>query len=667
MLATNRLTARMIALVGLLAVLLAAMASAPARPAHADEPDRGKLLLVLDSSGSMKEPDASGSTKIAAAKQALNTVVDKLPEDAPVGLRVYGATVFEKSDQGACSDSQLVVPIGPADKPALKQAIGGYKPYGETPIAYSLKQAAKDVGTEGQRTILLVSDGEETCDPDPCAVAKVIHDQGIDLKIDVVGLHVDAAAKEHLTCIAKAGGGKYYDADDAADLTATLDQSALRAFRPFTLSGTPVQGATTESAAALEVEPGQYTDELGGTAEETGRRYYTIRPAPGASVHVGFTAYPPSRGGLMGYKDAAKLALKAPDGTECVGNIGLQMVAGTRPILVGSISFVPQQVEEGSPCASAEQLVLEIQRGTGSSIGNPAPESGTIPFEFLVIQEPRLADDSGLPEPLAMDTTPSQDVAVAPGAQRGKTAGGGGFSQAATLEPGTWTDSIQPGEVLFYRVRVDWGQTPAVSFKVHPSARAEQVLGAGGVNTNVDAFAPTRAHVQNADLHSVLATQTTTLTSALMPVRYRNREGDLSDSSARRMVALAGYYYFVITMDTAEAKFELPMDISVEVSGEPTGRPEYEDVPRTEPEPTAGPEDGDDGSGAKDGSGTTDGSGDGGQAAPSEVSGIPIMPVALAGGAGLLVIAGIVLIAVPLGRRNRRRGVPPPPPQAGPW
>jgi Ca-activated chloride channel homolog len=665
MLATNRLTIRtavVVALVGLLAVLL--VDAGPARPAHADEAEQGKLLLVLDSSGSMKEPDASGSTKIAAAKQALNTVVDKLPEDAPVGLRVYGATVFEKSDPGACSDSQLVVPIGPADKPALKHAIGRYRPYGETPIAHSLKQAAKDVGKDGQRTIVLVSDGEETCDPDPCAVARAIHSQGIDLKIDVVGLHVDGAAKEQLTCIAKAGGGKYYDAADAADLTETLDQSALRAFRPFTLSGTPVRGATAESEAALQVEPGQYTDELGGTAEETGRRYYTVEPAPGASVHVGFTAYPPGREGVTGYKDAVKLALKAPDGTECVGNAGLQMVAGTRPILVGSISFIPQQVEEGSPCASAEQLVLEVQRGTGSSIANPAPETGTIPFEFFVLQEPALADDAGLPEPLGTDAAPSQDAAVAPGEQRGKIAGGGGFSQAATLEPGTWTDSIQPGEVLFYRVHVDWGQTPAVSFRVRPSTRAEQVLGASGIDAKVDAFAPTRAQVHNADLHSVLATQTTTLTSALMPVRYRNREGALSDGSARRTMALAGDYYFVITMKAAEAKFELPMDISVEVSGEPTGQPVYEELPS--PEPTALPDGGEnadpDGPAASNGANADEG----GTAAP-EATGIPIMPVALAGGAGLLVLGGILLIAVPLGRRNRRRTAPPPPPPARPW
>src|SRR5215467_12307867 len=66
-------------------------------PSHADDPSKGKLLLVLDSSGSMKGADASGATKIAAAKKALRSVIDHLPDRAQVGLRVYGATVFAKT------------------------------------------------------------------------------------------------------------------------------------------------------------------------------------------------------------------------------------------------------------------------------------------------------------------------------------------------------------------------------------------------------------------------------------------------------------------------------------------------------------------------------------------------------------------------------------------
>lgn len=80
---------------------------------------------------------------------------------------MYGAKVFDQSQQGACSDSQLVVPIAQGNSAKLKAAIKKYEPYGETPIAYALEQAGKDVGTSGQRSILLVSDGEDTATSTP--------------------------------------------------------------------------------------------------------------------------------------------------------------------------------------------------------------------------------------------------------------------------------------------------------------------------------------------------------------------------------------------------------------------------------------------------------------------------------------------------------------------
>ena len=144
-----------------------------ASPPTADRPDGadGELMLVLDSSGSMAEPDASGSTKIAAAKQALTTVIGGLPDEAPVGLRVFGASVFDRSDPGACTDSQQVVPVGPRDRAAMTTAVRRYEPYGETPISHALREAADDLGATGPRTVVLVSDGEATCPPEPCAVA----------------------------------------------------------------------------------------------------------------------------------------------------------------------------------------------------------------------------------------------------------------------------------------------------------------------------------------------------------------------------------------------------------------------------------------------------------------------------------------------------------------
>jgi Ca-activated chloride channel family protein len=654
--------------------VMAGMLVAPV-PASADE-SGGKMVLVLDSSGSMKEPDASGTTKIAAAKTALNTVVDKLPADALVGMRVYGATVFDKSDPNACTDSQLVVPIAAANKPKLKAEVAKYKPYGETPIAYSLLQAAKDLGKNGQRSIVLVSDGEETCNPDPCAVAESIHDQGIDLRIDVVGMSVRGTAQQQLKCIADKGGGNYCETNSPAELTECLGQAALRDFRPFTVSGKPVKGTATPAGAPV-VGAGQYTDRLGGTAEATGVRYYTIRPQqPGTSIHVGFTAYPPSQGGVKGYNDQAGLKLTAPDGTECVSYNGLQMDAGARGILTSSVSFIPELADEGSGCVSPAELTLEVRRGR--------VETGAIPFEFLIIEEPPLADKSGLPGPVSPDAEPSNDKPVAGGPAKAAIAGGSGFGQAATLGPGTWTDTVQGGEVLFYRVRADWGQAPRVTVKLTANRQAAKVIGGYGVYTQLKVFGPTRADVDSGDLTTVTSTKPAVMSSALLPVRYRNREGDyMSDNTPRRAMSLAGDYYFVVTMARSGpglgtlGRFQLPVQISVALDGTPSGEPHYKQA-EVEPTPSASAS-----PTPTDSLSPTDSPSEGGEAGPTPAPGVPagdgssgwILPAA-AGGGGLIVLFGAVLVGLLLRRSSRRRrsvahmpaGPPPqgPPPPGGP-
>ena len=140
-----------------------------ARAVATDEPVPGKLLLMLDASGSMKAKDPSGLTKIEAAKKALTGVVGALPDTAQVGLRVYGATVDGKGKPtpAACADTQLIHPIAALDKPKLTSTIAAIKALGETPIAHSLTEALTDLGTEGKRNIVLVSDGEESCVPTP--------------------------------------------------------------------------------------------------------------------------------------------------------------------------------------------------------------------------------------------------------------------------------------------------------------------------------------------------------------------------------------------------------------------------------------------------------------------------------------------------------------------
>ena len=119
---------------------------------------------------------------------------------------------------------------------------------------------------------MLLSDGEPTCAPDPCQVARQLRRPGIDLRINVVGLDVQGKARSALQCVARAGGGRYFDATDADDLSDSLVQVSVRPLRLFSLSGEPVTGGTS-TADPAEIEPGDYVD----TSLPKGQpRYYLV-------------------------------------------------------------------------------------------------------------------------------------------------------------------------------------------------------------------------------------------------------------------------------------------------------------------------------------------------------------------------------------------------------
>src|SRR5688500_1655098 len=166
---------RRLAALAALPVLTATFAFGNASTAAA-EGELSPVMVVLDSSGSMTARDVGGSgTRMDAAKRAVSSMVDGLPPQAPVGLAIYGAGTGSSGAEKAagCKDVRVVQPVKAVDKPALKGAVAATKASGYTPIGHSLRVAAARLPKEGQRSIVLVSDGEDTCaPPQPCEVAK---------------------------------------------------------------------------------------------------------------------------------------------------------------------------------------------------------------------------------------------------------------------------------------------------------------------------------------------------------------------------------------------------------------------------------------------------------------------------------------------------------------
>ncbi|KIX12410.1 vWA domain-containing protein [Dethiosulfatarculus sandiegensis] len=176
------------------------------------------LLFILDCSGSMWGR-VDEKPKISVAKEVLKGLINKSPANVEMGLLAYG-----HRRKGDCKDIQLVKPLG-CSVENLNKAIDGLNAKGKTPITASLTEAGRLLQKrETKTTVVLISDGLETCEGDPCAMAKDLKSQGIKFVLHAVGFDVDQKAADQLKCIAKAGGGRYFKADSTQELAAALGE-----------------------------------------------------------------------------------------------------------------------------------------------------------------------------------------------------------------------------------------------------------------------------------------------------------------------------------------------------------------------------------------------------------------------------------------------------------
>ncbi len=196
----------------------ALLLSASSLASHAED-SGSNVLFIFDSSGSMKKPIASGESRADAAKRAMVAALSEMPPGANLGLLMYGHRRAKD-----CSDIEMVFPLGASDSKGIAQAILKSEPKGETPIAAALESAASSFAPlAGQsNSIVLVTDGAEECDGDPCAAARAIRDAGTGLKAHVVGFTLNEKQRQTVQCIADETGGKYFDAQDSDGLTGAL-------------------------------------------------------------------------------------------------------------------------------------------------------------------------------------------------------------------------------------------------------------------------------------------------------------------------------------------------------------------------------------------------------------------------------------------------------------
>ncbi len=204
-----------------------------------------RILFLLDASGSMWARMESDN-RINVAKNLLGKMVDSLQQFdfVEVGLRVYGHT-SPKAAQN-CKDTRLEVPFAKNNAATIKQKLQNIKPKGTTLIAYSLTQAAYDFPQQQgwRNVIILITDGLEECDGDPCAVSEALQKQGVILRPFVIGVGGNDQFAVEFECV-----GRYFDARTEEDFENILGNVVSQALNATTaqVNLLDINGRATET------------------------------------------------------------------------------------------------------------------------------------------------------------------------------------------------------------------------------------------------------------------------------------------------------------------------------------------------------------------------------------------------------------------------------------
>ncbi len=180
-----------------------------------------RIVVVIDSSRSMKTV-IGGRSKLDAARDAVSRVIRKLNPDSQVGIIAYGHR------GSGCTDIETIHRLSSLDRGKISRALNRLRPKGRTPLGEAVRRAAKELGYDKNRsTVVLVSDGEESCGADPCQIGKDLENWGLDFTAHVVGLDIEKKKEKSLRCLAEITGGKYIAASNPRE----LDSAILKAVR----------------------------------------------------------------------------------------------------------------------------------------------------------------------------------------------------------------------------------------------------------------------------------------------------------------------------------------------------------------------------------------------------------------------------------------------------
>jgi len=174
-------------------------------------------IIVLDASGSMWG-QIDGVSKIEIAREVLGDLLQGWDSTTPLGVVAYG-----HRREGDCTDIELIREVGPVEPQTLIGEINAIMPLGRTPLTDAVRQAAEELRYQDEpATVILLSDGVETCNADPCALSEELERAGINFTAHVIGFDIAQDEAGQLSCIAENTGGTFLLAENAQELSQAL-------------------------------------------------------------------------------------------------------------------------------------------------------------------------------------------------------------------------------------------------------------------------------------------------------------------------------------------------------------------------------------------------------------------------------------------------------------
>ncbi|MEW2176216.1 hypothetical protein AB0890_07780 [Streptomyces sp. NPDC005406] len=290
--------------------------------------------------------------------------------------------------------------------------------------------------------------------------------------------------------------------------------------------------------------------------------YYRLNLDATTNAYVSAVAVPEA-GGKVAYGDGVTVSLRSSSDLQCSSeDARFESAEYPRPIAAYAYRVV---AKDSSTCQGPGTYYVLVERESKATSG-----PGDWELELRYASEPGLADDAAMPTE-APEDWPSASPAPPTPATDNRRQGGAGYYDATSLETGEWKDGIAPGQTLFYRVPVDWGQQIFATAGLGNSTASDEYI-SGALAMSLDN--PALGHVDDVSPMAYSGKPASVSLDPVPPVAYRNRFDPSSSVSAMRF---AGWYYLSVTLSPEVAEDygdkPFPLTLSVKVVGKAEGTP----------------------------------------------------------------------------------------------